>query len=70
MIEIREITTWFTRGGWTTAHNLELDATMGAERYFRTLCGRDYPLVEPAFDEPTQAPDDMPRCLVCLRIAP
>lgn len=69
MTEIAEVATWFTKPGWTRAHELEVAATMGAERYFVTMCGRDYELDNPAFDDPVQAPDSMPRCGGCLRVS-
>lgn len=67
MTEVHEITTWFTAPGWTRAHNLEIAATMGATRYFMTYCGKPYPLADPDFDQPTQAPDSMARCRNCQR---
>jgi hypothetical protein len=68
MTEVMQVTTWFTRPGWTRAHELEVESTMGAATYWVTYCGREYPLEDPYFDRPTQAPDGMARCLNCVFI--
>lgn len=71
MTEVHAVTTWFTRPGWTTAHELQLESVMNGIRSWVTLCGRDYPLDDPVVDDgPLQAPDDMRRCGQCLRRQP
>ncbi|HEY3483546.1 MAG TPA: hypothetical protein VGL02_32165 [Streptomyces sp.] len=60
-----DTTQWVTRPRWTRAHALEETGSMGAERYFGTRCGLDFPLVELGVVEPTPAPEDMQHCRHC-----
>ncbi len=59
---------WVTKPRWTRAHALEQVGSLGAERFYETQCGLDYPLADPIYDEPTAADASTPRCKHCVAV--
>jgi hypothetical protein len=59
---------WHTLPDWKTAHSLEQYGSLGATRLWVTVCGREYCTPDHEVDdEPLPAPDEMPRCKLCVR---
>lgn len=66
---VAEGTTWFTAPGWKRAHEFTVWVSMGHEVLYGTECGREYPKALPNWEGPLRAPEGMPRCKHCVRLA-